>query len=299
MYYNGGGHFILPESPASDVQVLATYGGTDKVAAVSTTNGQGKAVLCSVHFEYPLHDPPSRDAIQKLQHPPSADEIDQSERERVEWAQEILLLLGLKPPKRSSSGSDEHHAVQGDEDPELLSHPTHPSPIFVLPHPSLPQLGSASFESAALQAKLSPSDNAQVLRDGNDELQITSIDAIADNGGQAGIAAYLASKRRSKPVLPPAIQNLSIEPSDTTPEPPLLPDLNAIPKTILTPSSDIGYSARWTPLFNFETYWAELDSARKRVGRKSGVLRPSGQPALGDLVWYAEAITSTQTILDR
>jgi biotin--protein ligase len=137
------------------------------------------------------------------------------------------------------------------------------------------------------------------LRDGNDELQITSIDAIADNGGQAGIAAYLASKRRSKPVLPPAIQNLSIEPSDTTPEPPLLPDLNAIPKTILTPSSDIGYSARWTPLFNFETYWAELDSARKRVGRKSGVLRPSGQPALGDLVWYAEAITSTQTILDR
>ena len=261
-----------------------------------TKNGKGKAVLCSVHFEYPLHDPPARDAIRKQEHPPSSEEIDHSEKERIEFAEDVLLLLGLRPPKRTEEAG---HAVHGDEDPELLLHPTHPSPIFVLNHPNLPQLGSASFEPTALKAKLEQCDSEMVLRDGNDEIHVVSLEVVAAEGGAAGVAAHLASKRRSKPVFPPPVEQLSIEPSTMTPEPPQMPDLNALPKFILTPSDKVDYTPRWTPLFNFETYWQEIDSARKRVGRKSGVMRSGDKLALGDLVWYAEAITSTQTILDR
>ena len=296
LYYNGGGHFILPSPTPAHVQVLATYGENDKVAAVSTQNGKGTAVLCSVHFEYPLHEPPAKDAIQKQEHVPAAEEIDHSEKERIDFAEEIMLLLGLTPPRRT--GNDDH-AVQGDEDPELLLRPTHPSPLFVFTHPSLPELGSASFDPAALKAKMSDEANGKVLRDGNDELHILSTETVAVDGGSAGVVAHLASKRRSRPVFPPPVQGLSIEPSATTPEPPLPPDFNSLPKTILLPSEKITYTPRWTPLFNFETYWAELDQSRKRAGKKSGVVRKDGKPALGDLVWYAETITSTQTILDR
>jgi biotin--protein ligase len=296
LYYNGGGNFRIPETPSKDVEVLATYGDTNQVAAVVTKNGKGKAVLCSVHFEYPLHDPPARDAIHKQENPPSADEIDHSEKERIEFAEDILLLLGLKPPKRNEAKG---HAVHGDEDPELLFHPTHPSPIFILNHPDLAQLGSASFEPPALRAKLEQGESEAILRDGNDEIHVVSVDTVAAEGEAAGVAAYLASKRRTKPVFPPPVEQLSVEPSTTTPEPPQMPDLNALPKFILTSSEKIDYTPRWTPLFNFETYWQEIDAARKRVGRKSGVMRSGNKLALGDLVWYAEAITSTQTILDR
>lgn len=296
LYYNGGGHFTLPITVTPGIEVLASYAETNQIAAVSTTNGKGRTVLCSVHFEYPLHDPPSRDAIKKQADPPSAEEIDQSEKERVEWAEEILLLLGLRPPRRSPT--DQTHSVIGDEDPELLLHPTHPSPIFILPHPSLPQLASASFEPPALAAKLVSDGNEQVLRDGNDQLRIAPINAIAEDGGAAGVAAYLASKRRSKPVFPPPVEALSIEPSASTPEAPLPPDFNSLPKYVFTPSDTVKYTPRWTPLFNFDTYWRELDESRKMAGKKSGVM-VAGKQALGDLVWYAETITSTQTILDR
>jgi biotin--protein ligase len=296
LYYNGGGHFILPSPVPSNVEVLATYGETGKVAAVTTEHGKGKTILCSVHFEYPLNDPPAKDAIQKQEHAPSSEGIEQSERERIDFAEEILLLLGLMPPRRAD---DNDHSVQGDEDPELLLHPTHPSPIFVFNHPTLPQLASASFEPPALKSKLSDEGSKKVLRDGNDELHIMLTDTIAVDGGAAGVAAHLASMRRSKPIFPPPVQELSIEPSATTPEPPLPPDFNSLPKTILLSSNDIAYTPRWTPLFNFETYWSELDESRKRVGKKSGVMRPGEKIALGDLVWYAETITSTQTILDR
>jgi biotin--protein ligase len=59
----------------------------------------------------------------------------------------------------------------------------------------------------------------------------------------------------------------------------------------------------WTPLFNIDTYWKELDSVRKSAGRKTGVMRKDEKgverAALGDLLFYGETVTSTQTMLDR
>ena len=316
----------MPSPLPRGTAVLATYAPTStpgqrqeegkadeaKVAAVLARPGKGRAVLSAVHFEYPLTEPPARDAAEKLQFPPTAEDIERSEKERVEWATELLEILGLKPPVKFNSTPEELAPVHGNEDPEVLLHPTHPSPIFVLPHPSLPQLGSASFDPPALKAKLTPGEGSgeQILRDGNDELHIRSVDTVTQ-AGPSEIPSYLAQQRRTKPVFPPKIEDLSLEKSssltgtgETTPEPPQMPDLNALPKLILTPSTsaEAAYTPRWTPLFNFDTYWREIDTARKRHGRKSGVLRKTAdgeKQSLGDLVWYAESITSTQTILDR
>jgi biotin--protein ligase len=317
LYYNGGGHFILPPS-LSGVEVLARYadrpvrpGATENaIAAVRTSNGKGKALLCSVHFEYPLHDPPAKDAIAKLDIRPEQDEVDRSEKARIAWVEELLEKLGLEPPGRKKDKDEGLAAIvhgAGEEDPSLLLHPTHPSPIFVFPIPLLPEIGTSSFASPSLKNKMTEGEGGwKMLRDGNDVLLIGEIDAMAEDvpPSAEAVTRALAKRRRAPPkheALPP-VETLSLE--DTTPPPPQLPDFHSVPKTVLLPSSSQPYTPSWTPLFNFETYWAELTAARKRSGKKSGVLRRSSgdegeHPALGDLVWYAETVTSTQTMLDQ
>jgi biotin--protein ligase len=276
---------------------------------VLTSPEKGKALLCSVHFEYPLNDPPARDAIAKLPSQPGKEELEISERARIQWVEDLLALLGLEPPSRRKDRDEELAGVvhgDGEEDPSLLLHPTHPSPVFVLPLPLLPEIGSSSFASAPLREKMIAGEQGwDVLRDGNDELRIAAVEALTEGVPSAeGVTTALAKLRRSPPELeaPPPLDNLTLD--DSTPSPPQLPDFHSVPKKILLPSPSIPYSPSWTPLFNFETFWAELQAARKRAGKKSGVMRKDpvdggSQPALGDLVWYAETVTSTQTMLDR
>ncbi len=74
LYYNGGGYFTASRADSA-ISVLARYAdktagsesGENPIAAVLTRNGKGKALLCAVHFEYPLNDPPAKDAIAKLE----------------------------------------------------------------------------------------------------------------------------------------------------------------------------------------------------------------------------------------
>lgn len=311
LYYNGGGHFLLSE-PHPNVQVLARYADLpddsaapeEAIAAVLTRSGKGKAILCSVHAEYPLNDPPARDAISKLANPPSDEEVAESEKARVEWMVELLVLLGLKPPKKEERSEKEISAVEAEEDMLLLLHPTHPSPIFVFPLPLIPEIASSTFAAPALQAKLAKGkDGVNVLRDGNDEIHILDTHAFGGESSAGAVARQLAQRRRDQPVFPPPVAQLSLEPSSTTPPPPPPPDFHSLVKTMITPSPDVEYSPTWTPLFNFQTYWYELESARKASGKRHGQLR-KGQDgkeraSLGDLVWYAETVTSTQTMIDR
>jgi biotin--protein ligase len=272
-----------------EVEVVARYAeppapGAD-VAAVRISRGQGKALLLSVHPEYPLEDPPARDAISKLSPPPTEEAVEAAEKARFEWFADLLAGIGLHIPSREEerAGEEEH----------LLLHPTHPSPVFALSHPKLPELAAGLLDAKNIQAKLKPGpEGFQVLRDGNDEFEAGPVDAVPD------VAAFLAKRRRTEPEYPPAIQELSL--ADSTPAP-KAPDMHALTKTLLLPGAK-PYNAGWTPLFNFDTYWAELDAARKRAGRSTGVLRDDKggkRPALGDLMLYGEAVTSTQTMLDR
>ncbi len=173
IYYNGGGHFLLPSPAPDSVRILARYADRPTsssstsselpIAAVLTRNGKGKALLCSVHFEYPLSDPPARDALAKLADPPEKEEVERSEKAKIEWAREMLEMLGLKPPDRSKQENGTT-VPDEDEDSALLLHPTHPSPIFVLPHPALPQLGSSSFASSSLSGTIRLGGRVSVMR---------------------------------------------------------------------------------------------------------------------------------------
>lgn len=298
LYYNGGGHFILPEPLPGNVEVIANYAEPPSpeanVAAVQMVIGKGKALLSSVHPEYPLEDPPARDAIQKLPEVPPAEHVEESDKARVVWLKELLTGLGLRLPGHKG---DNASIPTGEEDPHLLLHPTHPSPIFSLSHPKLPQLAQSTFASDKIQSKVKDVDGWKRLRDGNDEIDIGSVDLVGD------VPAYFSKRRREVPEFPPSIADLSITDGVA---PPKAPDLHSLRKTILTHGTT-PYSASWTPLFNFGTYWAELDEARKNDGRRTGVLRTDelspGQKgeraAIGDNLFYAESVTSTQTMLDR
>lgn len=295
IYYNGGGHFVLPATLPAEVEVLARYAEPPSpdadVAAVQIMRGKGKALLLSVHPEYPLEDPPARDAIIKLADQPSAEHIEESDKGRIEWFADLLAGLGMRIPSREeqdTAGEEEH----------LLLHPTHPSPVFVFSHPKLPELAENVLQAKSIQSKLKPAEGGfSVLRDGNDEVQIGPVDAVSD------VTAFLAQRRRAEPEYPPSVAELSISDSAPVAAP---PDMHALTKTLLVPGS-APYSAAWTPLFNFDTYWAELDGVRKRFGRRTGVMRTDEnsknkqgeRAALGDLILYGEAVTSTQTMLDR
>ncbi|OXB34659.1 biotin-[acetyl-CoA-carboxylase] ligase [Cryptococcus neoformans] len=312
IYYNGGGHFIFSSPPPPNVQILARFQETSSdpseqqlVAAVFTQNGKGCTILSSVHPEYPLSDPPASNAIAKLDVRPSQVEVEMSDKARLSWVEELLIKLGLTPPQRLTAANRAKSLVDSDkEDPALLLHPTHPSPLFFLSHPNLPQLPEAAVNKPELRGKMKQKDGWDVLRDANDEIRFGTTEATSPEraASEDGITQWLAEARRTQPVFPPSIQDLSIQ-SDSTPPPPSPPDLHSLTKTILLPSPSVEFSSRWTPLFNFSTYWDELDQARKRSGRRSGVMRQGldGQAekcSLGDCVLYGETVTSTQTMLD-
>lgn len=300
LYYNGGGHFILPPSAGSDVKVLAQYQEPPTpeatVAVVQIAKGKGKVLLSGVHFEYPLEDPPARDAIAKLENPPAQEVIEEEEKKRTQWVAELLRGLGLTLP---SDQVDPSGNLGNIEEDHIILHPTHPSPIFSFSHPKLPQLSASILSAPNIQAKLvkGPGD-WETLRDGNDVIETGPVELLGSD-----IPAELMKRRRTKPEFPPVIEELSISDQAVPPQP---PNFHALTKTLLVPGST-QYSPSWTPLFNMETYWEELDAVRKRQGRRTGVMRADElspgkrgeRAALGDLVLYAETITSTQTMIDR
>jgi len=303
IYYNGGGHFVIPTPLPTNIEILARYADSmsstsNPIAAVLSRKGKGKALLSSVHAEYPLNDPPARDAIAKLHDVPDQVDLAESESRRIAWMEELLLKLDLKPPGRRKAES----LGTGEEDPNLLLHPTHPSPIFVVSHPNLLRLAPETFNAPSIRNKVVEENGATVLRDGNDDIRISTSDRPDGSNAEEDLTRYLARRRREQPPRPPALENLSLD-SNTPPAPPPMPDFHAIPKILLLPSTSTPYAPSWTPLFNIETYWTELDLARKRAGRRTGVMRKdeSGneRASVGDLLLYGETVTSTQTMLDR
>lgn len=248
-----------------------------------------------------MNDPPARDAIGKLADVPDKSVVEESESRRIAWMEELLLKLDLKPPGRRK-GSSENEVVDGEEDPNVLLHPTYPSPIFILSHPGLLKLAPETFKAPILQQRSVSEGEVTVLRDGNDELRIGAVERLESAQPGETITAYLARRRRDPPPMPPPMDELSLE-SSAQPPPPPVPDFHSIPKQLLLPSPSMPYSPSWTPLFNIDTYWTELDMARKRIGRKSGVMRKDhlgGERAsVGDHLFYGETVTSTQTMLDR
>lgn len=100
IYYNGGGEFVGADDMADKgVTPFARYvdgEGRDRVAVVHCTIGQGRAILSSVHLEFPLTHSPAISALSK-RFPGITDDCRNTlENQRWKLLASALDLLGLR-----------------------------------------------------------------------------------------------------------------------------------------------------------------------------------------------------------
>jgi len=291
LYYNGGGAFVPPSASSSDSKtssqsstsssppvVLARYADAPNLpnAAVFSRIGAGRSLLCGAHPEYSLLEDPLQNALRRLPGGgPSQEELVGLEEDRLELMRTFLLVLGVGVPEM--------------EEQDKLERPTHPLPQFLLAHPSKPDL-PAEFISKISHHFTQPttdsdstttsSDGPSILADTNDTFhfhQSTSIPSIS---------SYLSQARTTA---------LSLDEAE---------NLDALVKHVIVADKEEGTvevieREKWTPLFNWSTFWKKLDSARKSERDKGGREVKMGETRLGDLMMYSEAVTSTQTLLDK
>jgi hypothetical protein len=159
-------------------------------------------------------------------------------------------------------------------DPSSLK-PAAPLPSFLVGHPSSSKLTSSVEQRLEGTGSLRPStshedDPIVILRDVQDDFVLRRVDAMKD------LSAFI-QRRRSQPVTASQSGRTSHE--------------------IIIASTSI--KPEWTPLFDLNAYWQDLDSERKRIGRQTQPSYGETAPRVGDLLLYSEAIASTQTMLDR
>lgn len=189
----------------------------------------------------------------------------------------LLSLLGiLDPSKVSMSTGSRWSSV----DQKLLQ-PKHPLPGFILAHPRCYQDGvKRAIFSQAMSSKLQGTTRQMDRKDiPLQSLQdaCNTFDLVDLETADIDVCAYLESQRQ-------AVQGESEH---------QLP----IPLLLTQMTGRASWIREWTPLFDFDLYWRELD----RISKTQGVPRSPGPQGwrIGDLVQYGEAVGSTQTMLDR
>lgn len=277
LYYNGGGAFIPPPSSsessslsASPPVVLTRYAQAPDtpIAAVLTHVGLGRSLLTGAHPEYSLLEDPLRTALAALPAGgPSEAELVGLEEDRLELLKSLLLTLGVGVPET--------------EEQDKLERPTHPLPQFLVAHPSKPDLPS-DFIIKISSLFTTPTDNDEpsILSDTNDTFHFHKSTSLPS------VSSYLSQARSS---------TLSLEDAE---------DLDKVTKHVIVAQKEEGTvevieREKWTPLFNWSTFWTELNASRKREMDKGGHDVKEGLLRLGDLMMYSEAVTSTQTMLDK
>ena len=289
LYYNGGGAFVPPSassdpkttfqsSSSSSPIVLARYAEAPNLpnAAVFSQIGAGRSLLCGTHPEYSLLEDPLQSALQRMPGGgPSQEELISLEEDRLELMRTLLLTLGVGVPET--------------EEQDKLERPTHPLPQFLVSHPSKPNLPAHFFSKISSHFTKSPtdsdptpisSDGPSILPDANDTFHFHRSTSFPS------ISSYLSQART------------------TTLSPDEAENLDALIKHVIVADKEEGTvevieREKWTPLFNWSTFWKELDSARKSERDKGGHDVKMGETRLGDLMLYSEAVTSTQTMLDK
>lgn len=271
IYYNGGGCFVPPKNPSAafkrDTRVLARYADRpdQPAAAVWIKVNKGRAVLIGSHPEYSLFDEPLQSALEKdvSSTKPALTEKGRAhaESQRLEFMRGLLLALGLGIPDDTSVN---------------LHKPTRPLPQFLVAHPSQPDLPSKLLDNLSrhLTAPAASADpGPSILVDSNDTFHVHKSTDLPS------VDAFLAQMRSS---------DITVEEED---------DLNKVIKDIVVVPADGKQERSWTPLFDWEKYWSVLDNSRSEKQGAAG--REGRKNRLGDLVFYSEAVTSTQTLLER
>jgi biotin---protein ligase len=239
LYYNGGGHFVMPES-IPGIRPLAYYDDTDTpglVAGVACEVEKGKAALWHVHLEFPANCGIALEAAARSSKVLSSEALLKSESDRLRLLRDTLKFLGLN--------------VGGRGDPDVPQPPSKP----------LPQLlcgTQAQVDAVARALHQLRDEKSNLIEDANDTFQLH--EATTNN------------------VLPQINQDETVSIRHI-----------AVFKDIL-PSSLL------TPHFSVEAYFGSLLAAQRKYPTSPS---PPLQSPIGSVLLYGEAVTSTQTLLQR
>ena len=282
IYYNGGGAF-LPAAEGGKLpataRVLARYSQAAGAPAAAVFNevGKGRAVLVGAHPEYSLLDEPLQASLKRhydASEMPDADALRKAEANRLELMRVLLRALDVVLPDQQAL------------DLELLQRPIRPLPQILVAHPSQP--GALKVIEAALEPHFtapSATDDAsaapgpRVLKDANDTFyyhQASDLPSAADFFAQQRTTALSAAEEE---------------------------DLSVVPKhVIVAPREDALATIAaegWCPLWDWASFWAALDEQRVKVGGDRRTLGEGEKWRYGDVIYYSEAVSSTQTMLEK
>ncbi|KAH7101647.1 biotin-protein ligase [Auriculariales sp. MPI-PUGE-AT-0066] len=269
VYYNGGGEFVDGDSLEEEgVMVVARYADDDegrgKVAAVRCVVGAGTALLWATHPEYPLLSEPVTSVLAKnAAHALNASPYALASAESRRWAflRSSLVALGIEIPPKSV-----------EEDQKALEIPKAP----------LPYIFATSDDALRVKVldALTPylTDNRTLSdRQSHNVVQIHT----PDNSVQLGT---LMEDRRINPAMLPEPKPEDQVEKDHERE-------KVSVDLVLAKLKDI--EAGHVPCFNLQRYAEALRTAQ---GQSTVALNGH---RLGDVLFYAEAVESTQTLLDK
>ncbi|CDZ96867.1 Biotin holocarboxylase synthetase/biotin-protein ligase [Phaffia rhodozyma] len=303
LYYNGGGHFISPLPDGAmppGATVLAKFvDHPDKPnAGILIKHGQGTVILLGFHPEYTLLTEPLKKILASMPNGLKDEEhILAAEEARLDLVRGYLALLGVHPPPpllpRPITSTD---GASASDDPAVefdLEHPTKPLPQVLMTHPKSSAIVQSIIEALSPQFQQPEDDLPETSSHPTSVASTLDYQPLVLVDANDTLHHYQSSNH-------PSIKDLihSVRSTPLTPEQAANMDDLLVKHVVLCDSPDDHtkvINERWTPLWNWPAFWKELD--RKRQPRRSGVDPKTWR--LGDAMMYAEAVTSTQTMLDK
>jgi hypothetical protein len=255
---------FFDEDPGA-IQILRRFDAEEAIVAIGSACGRGQVVLWTFDFRH-------------IQGVSKQDQI-------CEAALNYLDIQRLSPVAPTTAKSH-----WSGIDSKLLQ-PKQQLPVILLSHPNLDShLTSKIFEMPELDANASTGSIEQ-------ESNVLQIKIIRDSENTFNIHDLIKT-RLDVPSFMDEARNREADDSEAVVSPAISMILAA------HTGATGGWQRNWTPLFDFEAFWKELDSVSSQQGvvRKRNAKSASeelGPWSIGDLVQYGEAVGSTQTMLDK
>lgn len=304
LYYNGGGSFV-PLDPSSTstppgTSIIARYACHPHAPAaiVHIAVSKGQVLLTGAHPEYSVLTPPLNEILDRTQkelgQPVTGPEVrKQKESSRLELVRALLRLLGLRVPGFEEDGKNPADTLYGGR------RPTHPMPQILNTHPdkpnlinelfdklnpqftpsSSPSLDKLSLEDADAASVALPSASCSILEGSHDTFRFHRSSAMADSD----LSTFISIKR------------------DETPPPSDHFDIMTKHVLVVEPDQRTEVENKDVSLmWDWKMYWQALNQAREEH-RLTDKTKDDKWPSVmaGDLIFYSEAVTSTQTMWDK
>jgi biotin---protein ligase len=240
LYYNGGGHFVMPES-IPGITALAYYDDNDKpgmVAGVACEVEKGKAALWHVHLEFPSNCNLALEAAARSSKVLSSEALLKSESDRQSLLRDTLEFLGLD--------------IGGKDNSDVPQPPSKPLPQLLCG--TQPQVDAIARALHQLR-----DEKLSLIEDANDTFQLH--EATTNSA-----LSQISQDEKTVDIRHIVVFN------------------DAIPSGLLTPH------------FSIEAYFGNLANAQRKYPTSPS---PPLQSPIGSVLLYGEAVTSTQTLLQR